>query len=72
MHTIDTPKTHRSKMRTPAAASYCGSTESTFNKLRLTGGGPIYITIGRTVVYDPDDLDAWLDSNRRKSTSVAA
>jgi len=67
-----TPKTHRAKLRTRAAASYCGSTESTFNKLRLTGGGPIYITIGRTVVYDPDDLDAWLDSNRRKSTSVAA
>jgi predicted DNA-binding transcriptional regulator AlpA len=69
---LATPKTHRAKMRTPEAAAYCGSTESTFNKLRLTGGGPIYITIGRTVVYDPDDLDAWLDSNRRKSTSVAA
>jgi hypothetical protein len=48
------------------------SSASTFNKLRLTGSGPVYITIGRTVVYDPDDLDAWLASNRRKSTSVAA
>jgi hypothetical protein len=59
-------------MRTAPAARYCGSTESTFTKLRLTGGGPIFITIGRTVVYDPDDLDAWLASKRRKSTSVAA
>ena len=66
------PKTYRTKLRTREAAAYCGSTESTFNKLRLAGGGPIYITIGRTVVYDPDDLDAWLASNRRKSTSVAA
>lgn len=64
--------THRPKMRTKEAATYCGSTESTFNKLRLTGGGPVYITIGRTVVYDPDDLDGWLNANRRRSTSVAA
>jgi predicted DNA-binding transcriptional regulator AlpA len=64
--------THRPKMRTKEAARYSGSTESTLTKLRLTGGGPIYITIGRTVVYDPDDLDAWLASKRRKSTSVAA
>ncbi|WP_027151524.1 helix-turn-helix domain-containing protein [Mesorhizobium sp. WSM2561] len=68
---LDTP-THRPKMRTKEAASYCGSTESTFNKLRLYGSGPIYISIGRTVVYDPDDLDRWLNANRRKSTSVAA
>jgi len=52
-----TAKTFRPKLRTKAAAHYCGSTESTFNKLRLYGGGPAYITIGRTVVYDPDDLD---------------
>ncbi len=30
----------------------------------------MYITIGRTVVYDPDDIDAWLNTMRRKSTSV--
>ena len=64
--------TYRPKMRTPEAALYCGSTQSTFTKLRLTGGGPVYITIGRTVVYDPDDLDAWLHGMRRKSTSVVA
>ena len=72
MPVSEASKTFRAKLRTPTAAAYCGSTESTFNKLRLTGGGPVYITIGRTVVYDPDDLDAWLASNRRKSTSVAA
>jgi len=64
--------THRPKMRTAEAARYCGSTESTFTKLRLTGGGPVYMTIGRTVIYDLDDLDSWLASHRRKSTSVAA
>lgn len=72
MRSPEATKTHRAKLRTKAAAAYCGSTESTFNKLRLTGDGPVYITIGRTVVYDPDDLDAWLAALRRKSTSVAA
>lgn len=62
----------RPKLRTRAAAAYCGSSESTFEKLRLCGHGPAYIKIGRTVVYDPADLDAWLNAHRRKSTSVAA
>lgn len=65
-------KTFRAKLRTREAAAYCASTESTLEKLRLTGGGPVYINMGRTVVYDPDDLDAWLDARRRVSTSQAA
>ena len=67
-----TTKTFRAKLRTKEAAAYCGSTESTFEKLRLTGGGPTYIAMGRTVVYDPDDLDTWLDARRRTSTSQKA
>ena len=58
--------------RTAGAADYCGSSKSTFEKLRLTGGGPVFIKLGRTVVYDVDDLDAWLAKNRRHSTSEAA
>ena len=65
----NTAKTFRPKVRTKQAAAYCGSTESTFNKLRLTGGGPTYIALNRTIVYDPDDLDSWLEANRRTSTS---
>jgi hypothetical protein len=67
-----TAKTFRPKLRTPEAAGYCGSSTSKFNKMRVYGGGPAYITIGRTVVYDPDDLDAWMDSNRRRHTSQIA
>lgn len=58
-------------MRTAEAAEYCGSAASTFEKLRLTGGGPIYSKIGRRVVYRVEDLDAWLAVNRRRSTSDA-
>lgn len=56
-------------MRTVEAAAYCGSSTSTFEKLRLTGRGPRYVKMGRRVVYDPADLDAWLAANRRRSTS---
>ena len=59
----------RPMLRTPAAAAYCGSSTSTFEKLRLSGGGPRYLKLGRRVAYDPDDLDAWLASHRRTSTS---
>ena len=34
-----------------------------------TGGGPTYFKIGRTVAYDIDCLDSWLDGKRRTSTS---
>ena len=59
----------RRRVRTAAAATYCGSTKSTLEKLRVTGGGPVFIKLGRTVVYDIDDLDAWLETKRRRSTS---
>ena len=63
---------HRQMMRTQEAANYCGSSASTFNKLRLYGGGPIYSKIGRRVVYDPSDLDAWLAAHRRQSVRLRA
>lgn len=74
MSQLDNPKATipRAKLRTDLAAKYIGLSVSTINKLRLTGGGPTYIKLGRTVVYDIADLDAWLDAHRRKSTSVAA
>ena len=56
-------------LRTPEAAAYCGSSASTFEKLRLYGGGPRFVKLGRRVVYDPADLDAWLEANLRTSTS---
>jgi len=63
---------NRQMLRTPEAAQYMALSPSTLSKLRLTGDGPPFCKLGRTVVYDPDDLDAWLASRRRVSTSVAA
>ncbi|RWE53396.1 MAG: DNA-binding protein [Mesorhizobium sp.] len=58
-------------LRTEHVAKITGLSASTLTKLRLTGGGPRYIKLGRTVVYDPDDIEAWLRANRRISTSAA-
>ncbi|MEX1036896.1 MAG: helix-turn-helix domain-containing protein [Sneathiella sp.] len=60
------------RLRTRDAALYCGSTKSTFEKLRLYGDGPPYAKIGRVVVYDVEDLDAWIDSKKHRSTSEYA
>lgn len=62
-------KTNRPKVRTGGAASYSGLAESTLEKLRVSGDGPRYIRVGRVVVYDLDDLDEWLNSHKRNSTS---
>lgn len=63
------PNSKNRYFRTTAAAAYCGSAKSTFDKYRLTGDGPTFMKIGRSVVYDIDDLDAWMATHRRTSTS---
>lgn len=59
----------RNPIDTDAAAAYCGMGVSTMEKLRVYGGGPVFIKIGRRVSYDPADLDMWLEANKRRSTS---
>jgi hypothetical protein len=59
----------RPRLRTPEAARYCGVSASLLNRLRVTGGGPAYSKISSIVCYDPDDLDLWLASKQRYSTS---
>ena len=51
------------------AATYCGVSTSFMNKLRGVGGGPVFIKMGRRVVYSTEDLDDWLTARRRTSTS---
>lgn len=60
----------RRMLRTDDAAKLIGLSPSTLAKFRLTGGGPRYIKLGRSVVYDPADVEAWLSMHRRSSTSV--
>lgn len=51
------------------AAAYLSLAPQTLAKLRWAGSSPPYFKIGRQVVYDPADLDAWLAVRRRRSTS---
>ena len=57
--------------RTDSAAEYIVCAKSTLEKKRVTGDGPPFLKVGRVVLYDRDDLDAWLSSKRRTSTSDA-
>ncbi len=57
-------------MRTPDAANYVALAESTLTKMRLTGDGPPFVKVGpRAVAYRKADLDVWLASRVRRSTS---
>ena len=58
-------------LRTKPAAKHCNSTKSTFEKWRVSGGGPPFIKMGKTVVYDVNDLDAWMAERRFRSTAEA-
>lgn len=51
------------------AAEYIGLSVSFLNKARVTGKGPVYLKLGSKVIYEIADLDTWLNSHRRTSTS---
>jgi len=59
-------------LATPAAAKHCGVSVALLEKLRCVGGGPVFCRLGTgrgKIVYRLEDLDDWLCSNRRRSTS---
>jgi hypothetical protein len=62
-------KQRRPPVDTKGAAAYTNLLPNYLEKLRCTGDGPIFIKRGRRVLYDLDDIDAWLDSLKRRSTS---
>jgi predicted DNA-binding transcriptional regulator AlpA len=51
------------------AAQYLVVSRSFLNKLRVTGGGPVFFKIGSRIVYALSDLDEWLAARRRTSTA---
>jgi len=52
-------------LRVPQAAEYVGLSKSYLDKARCFGTGPAYAKLGATVIYNTDDLDAWVAANRR-------
>jgi excisionase family DNA binding protein len=51
------------------AADYLGLKAATLNKWRVFGDGPPFIKVGHLVRYRKADLDAFLQSRLRRSTS---
>jgi predicted DNA-binding transcriptional regulator AlpA len=64
----DSIGTFHGKLTTPQAAAFVGLGVSSLEKLRITGGGPAFLKIGRRVVYDARDLEQWLAKHKRPST----
>ena len=55
---------------TARAADHLGLSPRTLEKWRTAGGGPPFVKLGRRVAYRQADLDAWVASQLRTSTSV--
>lgn len=51
------------------AADYIGMSVAFLNRHRITGDGPAFLKLGGRVWYEQADLDAWVNSRRRFSTS---
>lgn len=58
-------------LNTNGAAAKIGWKPGTLRKKRMTGDGPPFIKLGRSVFYDDRDLDAYIEANRRRSTCDA-
>ncbi len=59
----------RRLMTRPEAAEYLRLSHKTLARWAWAGKGPAFIKAGGKVLYDVADLNAWLDGQRRRSTS---
>jgi DNA-binding transcriptional MerR regulator len=57
------------KRNTRSLAERLGLKPKTLENWRSLGGGPAFYRVGGRVMYDDADVDAWLASRRRTSTS---
>lgn len=57
-------------MTTKEAAAFVRLSPSLLNKLRLTGGGPVFVRLaGRAIRYRQSDLAQWVAASAMASTS---
>lgn len=56
-------------LETTEAAAHCRLSRQYLEKLRCTGGGPLFVKVGRRVRYRPTDIATWMEAKRRTSTS---
>jgi excisionase family DNA binding protein len=51
------------------AAKYLHVSGRTLERLRVSGGGPVYVKLGRLVRYRTADLEEWIAAHCVSSTS---
>ena len=56
-------------LRTHEAGAFLNLSPRTMEKLRTTGGGPLYRKLGGRVVYALADLQAWADAGTKWHTA---
>ncbi len=70
LSSASTDRECRAYLSAAAASAYLGDVPiRTLERWRLTGAGPPYTKIGRTIRYAIEDLDGWMARHRRTSTS---
>jgi hypothetical protein len=66
----------KQRLNTVEAAVYLQLGRSTLEKKRISGDGPRFLKLGcgkqARVSYEVGDLDEWLESTKRRSTSEVA
>ena len=55
-------------LNTAQAAEYTGLAKQTLHQKRISGGGPKFCKIGRSVRYRKEDLNDWIESFRTVSS----
>jgi len=60
---------NKPRIKEPEASKYTGMSRPWLRLKRMSGqeGGPPFIKIGASVLYDVRDLDVWLDQHRVKA-----
>ena len=56
-------------LNTREAAEHLGLSTRTLDRYRVSGDGPVFLKLGGRVGYLREDLDEWLRTRRRTSTS---
>ena len=57
-------------LRTPEAARFVGLSIRSMEKHRIYGTGPRFSKLGGRVVYRIEDLQGWVDSSAKASTTA--
>lgn len=56
-------------LTTNSLSTQLSISKQTLARWRVEGSGPTFCSAGRKILYNPDDVAAWLQKNRRSSTS---